>query len=75
MFHKNYIYGENVVGMELRSIFVSTSVTAEKKSKNSTKSPSDRYVFNTLLTRSKPLTLTSYGESWITGSLLELLHE
>ncbi len=57
MFHKNYIYGENVVGMELRAIFVSTSeyVTAEGKSKNPTKSPSDRHVFNTLLTRSKSL--------------------
>jgi len=43
--------------MELRAVFISTSefLRDNGESKNPTKSPSDRFVFNTVLTRSRSL--------------------
>ena len=48
-----------MAGKEFRAVFMSTAepVNAQGKTTNPTKSPCDRYVFNTVLTRSKSLVL------------------
>ena len=51
------IYNKIIIGREFRAIFISTSEATSKdgESINQTKSMSDRYIFNTAITRSQSL--------------------